>query len=45
MTGRRVGNQTVHAADCLELMDSLPDGSVDVICTSPPYNLGKDYTA
>jgi len=42
--GHQVGNQTVYEADCLELMDSLAEGSVDVICTSPPYNLGKDYT-
>jgi len=35
---------TVVNADCLEGMTSLPDGSVDVIVTSPPYNIGKTYT-
>ena len=26
--------------DCLELMKTIPDGSVDMVFTSPPYNLG-----
>lgn len=26
-------------ADCMELMESLPDGSVDVIITDPPYGI------
>lgn len=25
--------------DCLELMKSIPDGSVDLICTDPPYRM------
>lgn len=29
----------VHCGDCLELMRKLPDNSVDVVVTSPPYNL------
>ena len=29
----------VHHGDCLELMRKLPIGSVDVIVTSPPYNI------
>lgn len=29
--------------DCLELMKNIPDGSVDLIITSPPYNIGKEY--
>uniref|UniRef100_UPI00359F78D3 DNA-methyltransferase n=1 Tax=Jeotgalibaca porci TaxID=1868793 RepID=UPI00359F78D3 len=29
--------------DCLELMKDIPDGSVDLIITSPPYNIGKSY--
>ena len=31
------------AADCLEILKLLPPGSVDVIITSPPYNLGIPY--
>ena len=27
--------------DCLELMKDIPDGSVDLIITSPPYNIGN----
>lgn len=29
--------------DCLEGMRRLPDASVDIIVTSPPYNIGKIY--
>lgn len=29
--------------DCLELMKQIPDGSVDLTITSPPYNIGKEY--
>jgi site-specific DNA-methyltransferase (adenine-specific) len=36
---------TVVNADCIEGMASLPEGCVDVIVTSPPYNIGKEYHA
>ncbi len=36
---------TVVNADCIEGMASLPEGCVDVIVTSPPYNIGKEYRA
>ena len=41
------GNRfTLHQGDCLSGMRSeLPDGSVDVVVTSPPYNLGTSYEA
>jgi site-specific DNA-methyltransferase (adenine-specific) len=29
--------------DCLHVMSELPADSVDVVVTSPPYNLGIDY--
>ena len=29
----------VHCGDCVELMDKMPAGSVDLIVTSPPYNI------
>jgi site-specific DNA-methyltransferase (adenine-specific) len=32
-----------YAADCVEVLKRLPPGSVDVIVTSPPYNLGIQY--
>lgn len=31
------------AGDAIEELKKLPDGSVGLICTDPPYNLGKDY--
>lgn len=29
----------VHQGDCIELMDKLPAQSIDLIVTSPPYNI------
>ena len=29
----------IHQGDCLELMRKLPDETVDLVITSPPYNL------
>ena len=29
----------LRQGDCLKLMKSIPDGSIDLVVTSPPYNL------
>ena len=34
----------IYDTDCVDGMSRLPAGSVDVIVTSPPYNIGKAYT-
>ncbi|MEM4255424.1 MAG: site-specific DNA-methyltransferase [Candidatus Norongarragalinales archaeon] len=34
----------LYVRDCLSFMKELPAGSIDVIVTSPPYNIGKEYT-
>jgi len=33
----------LYQGDCLELLRSLPDGSVDMFFADPPFNLGKEY--
>lgn len=33
----------VHSGDCLELLKQIPDASIQLIITSPPYNIGKEY--
>lgn len=33
----------LYQGDCLELMKNIPDESIDLIITSPPYNLGKTH--
>lgn len=33
----------VYPGDCLELLKSIPDESIKLVITSPPYNLGKEY--
>jgi len=34
----------IWTGDTLELLDQIPDCSVDSIVTDPPYGLGKDQT-
>lgn len=33
----------IYAGDCRDFLRTLPDESVQLIVTSPPYNLGKEY--
>ena len=33
----------LRLGDCLEILPTLPDNSVDAVITDPPYNVGKDY--
>ncbi len=33
----------VYPGDCLDLLRSIPDESFQLIVTSPPYNIGKEY--
>lgn len=35
----------MHRRDCIEGMGSLDPEIVDIIVTSPPYNIGKDYNS
>jgi len=34
----------IKIEDCVQGMRALPDKSVDIVVTSPPYNLGINYT-
>lgn len=33
----------VYEGDCIALLGQIPDGSIQLIATSPPYNIGKEY--
>lgn len=35
-----IGGQVIFKGDCFEGFSRLPDASIDLIVTSPPYNLG-----
>lgn len=35
-------NINLFQGDCLEVMKGIPDGSVDLILTDPPYNISRD---
>jgi len=41
MTGKT--DFQLHSGDCIEGMKGLPEESVDLVVTSPPYNLGIGY--
>ncbi len=34
---------TLFEGDCNNLLKSIPSNSVDLVITSPPYNIGKKY--
>ena len=36
-------NCLIYHLDCLEAMGKLPDASINLTVTSPPYNIGKEY--
>ena len=33
----------LYHGDCLDLLQSIPRGALQLVVTSPPYNLGKEY--
>jgi adenine-specific DNA-methyltransferase len=33
----------VYGGDCLELLKTVPDEVIQLVVTSPPYNIGKEY--
>ncbi|NMA00904.1 MAG: site-specific DNA-methyltransferase [Clostridiaceae bacterium] len=33
----------LYPGDCLELLKMIPDKSIKLVVTSPPYNIGKEY--
>ena len=34
-------NQVIHG-DCLEVLRTMPDNSVDAVVTDPPYGLSRE---
>jgi len=38
-----IERNTIHQTDCLEFMRSMPDDSVDLVLTSPPYEAARTY--
>lgn len=39
----RSDSTAIYNGDSLELIKNIPDESVDLFFTSPPYNIGKEY--
>lgn len=40
---RECNKVTLHNGDCIDLLCRLPNESVDLVVTSPPYCIGKSY--
>src|SRR4051812_38327748 len=38
-----IGDAKVFVGDCLRLLSAVPDASIDLVITSPPYNIGEEY--
>ncbi len=34
---------TLYQGNCIELLQQIPSNSVQLVVTSPPYNIGKEY--
>jgi len=43
LNNRDVELNQIYNMDCREGLKLIPDGSVDLVITSPPYNIGKEY--
>ena len=42
-TFRKNFRAVIYLGDCLKLLKKIPDESIQLIVTSPPYNIGKEY--
>lgn len=43
MSDVKTENLWLMKGDCLERMKEIPDGGVDMVLTSPPYDNLRDY--
>ncbi|MBL7152561.1 MAG: hypothetical protein ISS79_02500 [Phycisphaerae bacterium] len=34
---------TLYPGNCIDLLRTIPDNSMQLVVTSPPYNIGKEY--
>lgn len=39
----KANDVTLANGDCMKLMRTMPNGCADLVVTSPPYNIGKEY--
>jgi len=39
----RRNDVTLYLGDCLDLLMKIPDNAANLVVTSPPYNVGKEY--
>jgi site-specific DNA-methyltransferase (adenine-specific) len=43
MKKEQIGNCTLYLGDCMELMATMPDKSIDLAIVDPPYGIGQDW--
>jgi len=39
----KTANAVVFQGDCMDLLRQIPDNALQLVVTSPPYNIGKEY--
>lgn len=39
----KLNNVTLYNGNCLDLLKRIPDNTAQLVVTSPPYNIGKEY--
>ena len=39
----KIEPNNIYQGDCLELMKDIPDNSIDLVLTDPPYGVGLEY--
>lgn len=45
MIRKTIGNATLYCADCNEAIRNLKNKSIDIVISSPPYNIGRNYNS
>ena len=43
ITYKQTNTVTLFQGDCLKMLKKIPNNSVQLVITSPPYNIGKEY--
>ena len=39
----KIGTADIYHGDCRDMLSSMPDSCADLIVSSPPYSMGREY--
>jgi len=40
---KTIGNTTLYCGDSTTIINELKEQSIDIVVSSPPYNIGRNY--